>query len=313
MPIRLSHHRPLPTAVGSALGRLAVWTALLAPGLVAAPLAHAWCRSTTCKGSGCDTDDKGCPSSGKGLWWRGGCIGYSLEAVGSRMIDKEELRTAVRKSFQTWSQIKCTGGGYASITFAELPETPCDSSGYAPSGPNVNAVILQDDDWKFKEDNNVAKTSVHFDSSTGEIVDADLEINTAVNLFSTDSKQLAGDRYLDLQSVITHEVGHMLGLSHSDRVDSVMFALYKGPLKGRKLTRDDQEALCKIYPPDRPTVCDPTPKGGLSDCRGAESSAMCQASRRQEPGPWWSLALAVAGISVLSSRRGTSARTRRSQ
>ncbi len=306
-----SHCSTIRTSVSGLLGRLLAVAALILPALAMPQPALAWCRSTTCKGSACQTDDKGCPSSGKGLGWSGGCIGYSLEAAGSRMIDKEELRAAVRKSFQTWSQIKCPGGGYASITFAELPETPCDSSGYVADGPNVNAVILQDDDWKFKEDNNVAKTSVHFDSATGEIVDADLEINTAVNLFSTNSQQLAGDRYLDLQSVITHEVGHMLGLSHSDRVDSVMFALYKGPLKGRKLTRDDQEALCKIYPPDRPTVCNPTPRGGLSDCSQASDSAMCQTSQRSEPGPWWLLAGGAAAITAVGGRRGRSARTRR--
>lgn len=289
----------------ASLSNLLAICLLALPALLTPSLASAWCRSTTCKGSACETNEKGCPSSGQGLWWRGGCIGYSLEAAGSRMIDKEELRNAVRKSFQTWSQIKCKQGGFASITFAELPETPCNSSGYAAAGPNVNAVILQDDDWKFKEDNNVAKTSVHFDSATGEIVDADLEINTAVNLFSTNSEQLAGERYLDLQSVITHEVGHMLGLSHSDRVESVMFALYKGPMKGRKLTRDDEEALCKIYPPDRPTVCDPTPKGGLSDCSAAADTAMCQASPQGQPGLWWALAFGAALIPALSSRRGS--------
>jgi hypothetical protein len=265
--------------------------------------ASAFCRTTTCKGATCPTDDDGCPLAGKALWWRGGCIGYSLEAAGSRMIDKEALRQAVRRSFQTWSQISCPGGGFASITFAELPETPCDSAGFSPDGPNVNAVILQDDDWKFKEDNNVAKTSVHFDSATGEILDTDLEINTAVNLFSTVDKLVKGERYLDLQTVVTHEIGHMLGLAHSDRVDSVMFALYKGGLSGRKLTRDDIEALCAIYPPSRPASCDPTPRGGLSDCSGSAEAAMCQSSPRVQGGPWWMLGLATAALTWRSGYR----------
>lgn len=288
----------LPTPRALVLAAVAALWALALPNT-----ALGFCRTTTCKGATCPTDDDGCPAAGKPLWWRGGCVGYSLEAAGSRMIDKEALRLAVRRSFQTWSQVACPGGGYASITFAELPETPCDAAGFEPDGPNVNAVILQDDDWKFKEDNNVAKTSVHFDASSGEILDSDLEINTAVNLFSTVDKLVKGERYLDLQTVVTHEVGHMLGLAHSDRVDSVMFALYKGGLSGRKLTRDDVAALCAIYPPDRPATCDPTPRGGLSDCRGSGDTAMCQSSPRPQGGPWWAVGLAAAALTWRSGQR----------
>lgn len=288
-----------------------LWTAICWAAVVATALpssAHAFCRSHTCVGSSCPTDDNGCPSSGAALWWAGSCIGFSIEANGSRMIPAEKLFAAVRNSFKTWSQVDCGGGQFASITFAELAPNFCDSAGYLAKGPNVNAIIFQDDDWKFKTENNVAKTSAHFDTKTGEIYDADLEINTAVNLFTTDDNLATSSiKYLDLQTVITHEVGHMIGIAHSDRVDSIMYPYYmQGTLAGRKLTDDDVAAVCAIYPPTRKAVCDPSPLGGLDICRAAAApSEACAAAPRPSPGSPQAAGLAMlsCALAVLWRRR----------
>jgi len=222
------------------------------------------------------------------------------------MIPSDLLYAAVRKSFKTWSQVDCGGGQYANVTFAEQIPNFCDSAGYNTAGPNVNAIIFQDDNWKFKEENNVAKTSAHFDPKTGEILDADLEINTAVNLFTTDDNlAVTSTKYLDLQTVVTHEVGHMLGIAHSDRVDSIMFPLYmQGTLSGRKLTEDDVAAVCAVYPPTRKAVCDPTPRGGLDICRSnAAPSDGCSAAAAAPSTAWPWLAAALAGAGAVAARR----------
>ncbi len=279
--------------------------AVLAATLLAAP-AWAFCRSTTCAGSACKTDDAGCPASGAKLAWSGSCVGFSIEANGSRMIPSDKLYAAVRKSFKTWSQVDCGGGKFASITFAEQTPNFCDSAGYNTAGPNVNAVIFQDDNWKFKADNNVAKTSAHYDPTTGEIMDADLELNTAVNLFTTDDNlAVSSTKYLDLQTVVTHEIGHMLGIAHSDRVDSIMYPYYmQGTLAGRKLTEDDVAAVCAIYPPNRNAVCDPTPHGGLDICRAnAAPSEGCSAAAGAPSTAWPWLAVALGGAAVVAARR----------
>src|SRR5262249_10624059 len=50
----------------------------------------------------------------------------------------------------------------------------------------------------------------------GQIMDADIVFNPAYQ-FSTDNDNIAPDK-LDFQAVVTHEIGHLLGLDHTPLV-----------------------------------------------------------------------------------------------
>jgi len=234
--------------------------------------ALAYCRTTTCKGSGCATDDSGCATSGKKLWWRGRCAGFSLQQNGSVLLPTDEVRGTIDAAFATWSDVDCGGGQRASVTTGPLPDSPCIGNEYDPKGRNVNLVVFRDNGWTFKGTyDNIAKTTVHFDADTGEILDVDMEINSAANWFTLGRK----DVEYDLQSVITHEVGHFLGIAHSDRPWAVMYPEYEpGSISGRTLDQDDIAAVCAAYPPDRNASCDLTPRGGFDTCDG-QADAGC--------------------------------------
>ena len=57
----------------------------------------------------------------------------------------------------------------------------------------------------------------------------------------------AGAVGIDLQSVITHEFGHALGLNHSSDGSAVMYASYSAGSTKRSLTADDSAGLVAIY------------------------------------------------------------------
>lgn len=236
--------------------------------------AAAFCRSTACRGSACTTDERGCPSTGKPLYWSTGCIGYSLQKNLSQNLPQDEARLAIQRAFQAWAEVDCGGGKFSSLTFSPLADVSCNRAEHNENGTNVNVITFKDDDWTYKGvDNNVAKTTVTFDGDTGEIFDADIEINSATNQISVSDKSAQ----YDLQSILTHEVGHLIGLAHSEDPSATMFASYEtGSTELRSLSDDDIAAVCAAYPPGRAATCSSTPRGGLGDaCNVEESSSGC--------------------------------------
>jgi hypothetical protein len=78
----------------------------------------------------------------------------------------------------------------------------------------------------------------------GEITAATVELNECDHAFTPPGESAAG-RY-DLQAVITHELGHVLGLGHSDNSAAIMHPNGRGA-ELRKPHSDDKTALALIY------------------------------------------------------------------
>lgn len=255
--------------------------ALAALGILTASVeAAAFCRSTTCRSTGdkeCPTDDDGCVTEGAKLFWPTSCVSYATNKLGTERFDPEDTRAVLRKAFQAWSDIECPDGTHASMTFQELDPVSCHKSEYNKNGPNVNVVLFQDADWNYRGiDGTLAKTSVTFNDQTGEIYDADIEINSSFNQITiTDDPTKVNT---DLQAVVTHEVGHFIGLAHSPDPDACMNASYvPGSLTQRTLTPDDIAAICATYPANRNVPCNTVPRGGFSGtCDDPQpSSTLC--------------------------------------
>lgn len=241
--------------------------------------ASAFCRSSTCRTTAtkeCPTDENGCPADGEKLFWPTSCISYAVNKLGTQDLDPVETREVIKKTFQAWSDVPCPDGRVASMTFQEREPVSCKKSQYNKEAPNVNVVLFQDDDWKYRGiDGTLAKTSVTYNDQTGEIYDADIEINTANNTvtITDDPKEIE----YDLQAILTHEVGHFIGIAHSDKADAVMYPTYNpGSTTQRKLTPDDVDAVCSIYPPESGVACETEPRNGFSGtCDAPEDKGIC--------------------------------------
>lgn len=286
-------------------------TALLvgASALLVSTQASAFCRSTTCRSTGakeCPTDGDGCPAEGEKLFWPTSCISYATNELGTQDQDPAETRAVIKKTFQAWTDVKCKNGKIASMAFQEREPISCKKSEYNKEGPNVNVVLFQDDDWKYRGiDGTLAKTSVTYNDETGEIYDADIEVNTANNTvtISDDPKKIQ----YDLQAILTHEVGHFIGIAHSANSDAVMFASYSpGSIAQRKLTQDDIDAVCAIYEPNSGTVCNVEPRGGFSaSCDPPEESTTCAvaAPHTSTSSSSTTSSLAFMGLGILAVTR----------
>jgi uncharacterized protein (TIGR03437 family) len=81
---------------------------------------------------------------------------------------------------------------------------------------------------------------------TGDVADSDIMLNPAYS-FSTD-----GTTNYDLQAVMTHEFGHVLGLNHTGLVGATMFQFPY--LAARFLSSDELAFAAAIYPRATPSL-----------------------------------------------------------
>ena len=191
------------------------------------------------------------------------CVGFSLHEGASKHIGLDAARALVLAAFGAWDDTACPAGGEPSIEVYDLGSVSCDEKEYNQHAGNANLVVFRDDAWPYAgAGNTLALTTVTFNLDDGAIYDADLEVNGTVPLTTGDD----GVEY-DVASIVTHEAGHFLGLSHSPEPTATMIVEYApGDLSLRTLAPDDVAAICATYPPGPVAEddCDPTPRHGMS-------------------------------------------------
>jgi hypothetical protein len=260
---------------------------LVAAMLFTSTEAQAFCRTTTCDPHtmACERNDDGCVRDGTPLTWTELPIVYRFSSQGSSKLDTDAAKDAIRAAFTRWSSVMC-GSERTSLRFVE---------GAAVKKRQTFGIYFRDDQWTHEDaDETLALTNVKFGETYGDIQYVDMEVNTAEHAFSID-----GADGVDLEAVITHEVGHYIGLAHSNVDASIMAPRYcqSGDRcggdreKARDLSLDDMDAVCTLYPPNGISGVHyvDAADGGCSAAPGRASSA-------------WPLALAL--LAVCRRRRG---------
>ncbi len=251
--------------------------------------AQAYCRTTT-QGVPADYDPSimGCWTNGYKLYWKNACVSYDLQKDASRNMSYDDAAAAIATAFSRWTGAACSSsaGGLsrASIDVRDFGPIDCGTVEYNQYGPNQHTIVFRDDSWDHSDSSNtLALTTVTFDPDTGEIFDADMEINSAQQTLTpwdpNDPYAPIPANGYDFLSIVTHETGHFLGMAHSDDMKATMYAHYTpGATAMRLLTADDVEGICSIYSPDgtrnasveavppdgvvAEDACDPTPRHG---------------------------------------------------
>ncbi len=248
----------------------------------------AFCRTVTeLPPAGYDPAVSGCflgDGAALPVYWSNLCVGYSLQEDASGQVSLADAKAVAAEAFAAWSAASCAGGGAPTITATEI-EPPgdegvaCDEVQYNPYGPNQNVIVFRDQGWANEGDsvNTLGLTTITYDVQTGEIFDADMEINS--HDFQLVPFPPAPAGAYDLLSVVTHEAGHFLGLAHSADPSAVMYAFYHPG--STTLQPDDVNGICSLDRPDgtRPTAsgfveaeaCCPVPRHGLASACAAES------------------------------------------
>ncbi|WP_437878920.1 matrixin family metalloprotease [Sorangium sp. So ce513] len=314
---------PAPSARGArAAAVLAVSGALAAAALASPSPALAYCRTSVCPETKstaavctpAQPNDCGIP-----LAWPSPCVSYSIQEDASDQVSLAETEAIFAQAFATWTQADCGGGQTPRMEVVYLGPVACDAHEYNQGKGNANVITFRDGDWPYAGGGNtLALTTVTYNLKTGDIYDADMEINSSDVELSLDDHEVS----FDLLSIATHEAGHFLGLSHSTTGTATMFADYRPEtIMLRDLDQDDVDGICAVYPPGEPVKnCDPTPRHGFSELCAADQpdpkDSGCAAAPRGDAGQGGRgaglalAALALAGAAV-RARRGAAVRARR--
>lgn len=181
--------------------------------------------------------------------WKQQPIGYFISERPGNGVTAMDLLGATQRATATWSGVES-----AKVQFAFQGMTTAPAEGI--DGKTVLGFIDRPD-----LDRVLAATSFMIDTATGEIAEADIFFNTRFAFSVAPSGQ--PDR-VDLESVVLHELGHLLGLGHSAigeterngsgnrRVigsGSIMFpiAMTAGATADRVLQADDIAGIADLY------------------------------------------------------------------
>jgi hypothetical protein len=260
--------------------------------------------------------------NGPWLYWSMRGHSFQIDARGTPDVPDGSEFDAVRRSFATWAAVTCSN-----LTFLEVPPAATDRHvGYVQGGTNQNLVLWRTascasavpagdpcrteggcsnkyDCWD-GESGAIATTTTTAVTSTGEILDADIELNDFGFTFTTaDGPPCTGGSRVgcvayDVQNTVTHEAGHTLGLAHSADPSATMYAFAPlGQTSKRTLVADDIQGICAIYPKDDVTSVTP----GVMPARMDPSSGGCGSSSA----PWWESLLVAALLVRPRGRAGT--------
>lgn len=224
-------------------------------------------QTMTCDASGqyaCRRGERPLP-----VRWPGAQAGYVINERGTQNSDaprgwSRQLEDVVVSSFNQWNQVRCPGApahdACSDMLLIYEGTTPNDVVEFNQRDlrANQNLVVWRDTGWdRVASRMTFALTSVTYNPQTGQIVDADIEINSENYMLNVVDPVEAN--YADLKNTLVHEVGHFIGLDHSQLRGATMYPnAALGETGKRVLHDDDIDGLCASYPPSfvRQRTCD---------------------------------------------------------
>jgi MYXO-CTERM domain-containing protein len=193
----------------------------------------------------------------KGVYWLPRTVEYAIDVKGGDDHvsgpdgPPQDVIDAIEAGAEAWNEVGCSeftlvNRGVVDVD-AEVAAVN-DCSGALANGLRICAKdrtnhIVWVDDWQYSGAI-YALTSTTFNVATGEISDADIELNDRWT-FATDSDP----NHTDLQNTMTHEFGHFVGFDHNDDPESTMyFTAPEFETRKRTLEPLDEAGMCEVYP-----------------------------------------------------------------
>jgi len=218
------------------------------------------------------------------IYWLDRDISYWVnEDLCHGCVDASEVMGAIKAAFNSWENAACADlffdfEGLVSTTKTNLTLGQGDK-------PDFKNLIIWRDHWPPEgvsagtvTDDMLALTVLIYDTETGVMVDGDIDLNGVSGFWSTTDEVGNVARDNDIQSVLTYEVGHLLGLEASENTEAMMAEMPVHAIR-RDLHEDDIEGVCHIYPYGEQTPApqgppEPVVQGGCAVAPGGGDAAL---------------------------------------
>jgi hypothetical protein len=157
-------------------------------------------------------------------------------ALGAGLVDEVDV------ALRTWARVRCTA--WRAVVDGTAP--------LAGDDDGVSSVVWHDDDWPAPfTPKALAQTLVRTDAQ-GRTREIDVHLNGKDFTWSVGGSPGT----VDLRGVLVHELGHALGLGHSNDARATMYASGPQGLAWRSLEKDDVDGVCALYPGTGAPGCD---------------------------------------------------------
>lgn len=172
----------------------------------------------------------------------------------AQFLDHDPTNDTVQQLYDSTGDPTGSGGDTLTSSAAPWSSVPGSSFRLQTAGTTAalpgtfdheNVVGWSTDPEKFPT-GALALTTTFFANETGALLDADIVINGNVTWSNAADGPPSGA--FDLQSVLTHEDGHLAGLAHSADPDALMYPTINPGVTRRTLGEDDIGAITTLYP-----------------------------------------------------------------
>ena len=171
---------------------------------------------------------------GEQIKWQQPIVDYYINIEPDSNLNEDDYIEAVQGSFEEWNSV---------------PDNPLylNYSGltrdHGTDYTDKNIIFFNRGEWPENLEPNLMASTFVWNNDEGEILAFDIIIN---NSFKWGTN---GEPYTqDLQNALTHEIGHVLGLGHSEEDTATMFGTsYTGEKSKRTLDEDDIQGISYLY------------------------------------------------------------------